>query len=131
MSDEALEVRKHFSVYADAITAFATAQLVGFTLLMTHGDCFTRNVLAGLWYAVCIGGIVNVAYLILVFLCHQGAGKIPIESGSIASALRGVWTLRYVIIAIDLLVTVLLPLAINYGWHHAQFFIDCKPGYSL
>jgi hypothetical protein len=39
------------------------------------------------------------------------------ESGAIASVLRGVWMLRYAIITIDLLVTVLLPLAINYGWH--------------
>jgi hypothetical protein len=117
MSDEAIEMRKQFSVYADAITAFATAQLVAFMLLMTHGDCFTRNVLAGLWYAVCIGAIANVTYLILVFLCHQGADKFPMESGAIASVLRGVWMLRYAIITIDLLVTVLLPLAINYGWH--------------
>ncbi len=62
MSDETTETRKQFAVYADAITAFAAAQLVGFILLMTHGDCFTRNVLSGLWYAVCIGVVVNVAY---------------------------------------------------------------------
>jgi Ser/Thr protein kinase RdoA (MazF antagonist) len=55
MSDEATEIRKQFTAYADAITTFATAQLVGFTLLMTHGDCFTKNVLVGLWYTVCVG----------------------------------------------------------------------------
>jgi hypothetical protein len=77
MSDEFAEMRKQFAAYADAITAFATAQLIGFTLLMTHGDCFTRNVLSGLWYAVCIGGLVNVAYLVLVFLCHRGADSTP------------------------------------------------------
>ena len=127
MQDEATEMRKQFTVYADAITAFATAQLVGFMLLMTHGDCFTRNVLSSLWYAVCIGGVVNVAYLVLVFLCHRGADKIPKQSvAAIPPVLRGVRILRYVIILTDLLVTVLLPLAINYGWHHAQFFIDCK-----
>ncbi len=124
-------MRKQFAVYADAITAFATAQLVAFILIMTHGDCFTRNVLSGLRYAVCIGAIVNVAYLTLVFLCHRAADKIPTESAPIASALRGVRILRYVIILADLLATVLLPLAINYGWHHSQFFIDCKPTWKF
>ena len=126
MSDESAEMRKQFAAYADAITAFATAQLIGFTLLMTHGDCFTRNVLSGLWYAVSIGGLVNVTYLLLVFLCHRGTDSIPKGSVAVASATSGVRMLRYIIIGIDLLVTVLLPLAINYGWHHAQFFIDCK-----
>jgi hypothetical protein len=127
MTDEATEMRKQFVLYADAITAFATAQLVGFMLLLTHGDCFTRNVLSALWYAVCIGALANVAYLILLFLCHQGADKFPNESVAIAPALRSVRTVRYAIIITDLLVTVLVPLAINYGWHHTEFFIDCKP----
>jgi hypothetical protein len=126
MSDEAIEVRKQFAVYADAITAFATAQVVGFMLLMTHGDCFTRNVLSGLWYAVGIGVAVNFGYVFLVFLCHQGADKIPRQPVAIAPALRGVRMVRYVIIGIDLLVTFFLPLVINYGWHHSKFFIDCK-----
>jgi len=126
-SDEATEVRKQFGAYADAITAFATAQSVGFMLLMTHGDCFTKNVLSGLSYAITFGCIANVAYIVLVFLCHRRADKIPKEeSGAIAPALRGVWTLRYIIIVIDLLATVFVTLGINYGWHHAQFFIDCK-----
>ena len=129
MSNEATEMQKQLTLYADAITAFATAQLVGFTLLMAHGDCFTRNVLRGRWYAVCVGGVVNVAYLILVFLCHQEADKIPNESPAIVPARRGVAMLRYAIIVTDLLVTLLLPLAINYGWRHTKFFIDCKaPG---
>jgi hypothetical protein len=53
--------------------------------------------------------------------------SIPDESVAVVSAFRGVRTLRYVMIGADLLVTILLPLAINYGWHHAQFSIDCKP----
>ena len=57
---------------------------------------------------------------------RQEADKILDEPVAIAPALRGVRTLRYVIILTDLLVTVLLPLAINYGWHHARFLIDCK-----
>jgi hypothetical protein len=84
MSDEVTEMRMQLAVYADAITAFATAQSVRFVLFMARGDCSTRNVLSGLWYAVCIGGVVNVAYLILVFLSHQGADKIPKDSGAIA-----------------------------------------------
>jgi len=126
MSDEAAEIRKQFAVYADAITAFATVQVVGLMLLMAHGDCFTRNVLGGLWYTVCIGVVINIVYLIVVFLCHQAADKIHKPTVAIAPALRSVQMLRYVIIVTDLLVTILLPLAINYGWHHGQFFIDCK-----
>ena len=126
MSDEATEMRKQLALYADAITAFATAQLVGFVFLMAHGDCFTRNVLSGLSYAVWIGGAVNVVYLVLVFLCHREADKISKASVEIAPAVRAVRMLRYVIILVDLLVTVFLPLAINHGWHSAQFFIDCK-----
>ncbi|SRR6266404_4845390 len=126
MSDEATEIRKQFTAYADAITAFATAQLIGLTFLMTHGDCFTKNVLGGLWYAICIGVVVNVAYLILVVLCHREADKIPMESVALASAVRRLRAWRYVIIATDLVVSALLPLAINYAWHQGQFFIDCK-----
>ena len=59
--NEATEMGKQFAVHADTITAFATVQLVGFMLLMTHGDCFTRNVLSGLCDAVAIGGVVNLA----------------------------------------------------------------------
>jgi hypothetical protein len=77
LSDEAFEVRKQFAAYADAITAFATAQLVGFILLMAHGDCFTRNVLNGYWYAVCVGAVVNAGYFVLIFLCHREANKFP------------------------------------------------------
>jgi len=126
MTDEAVELRKQLVVYADAITAFATAQLIGFVLLLTHGDCFTQNVLGGLWYAVCIGAVVNAAYLVLVSLCHRAADKTSMGSPTIASVLRGVRMVRYVIIMADLLITVLLPLAINYGSRHGQFFIDCK-----
>lgn len=126
MSDEPSEMRKQFAVYADTITAFATAQLVGFVLLMTRGDCFTRNVLSGLWYAVCIGGIVNVAYFVLIVLCHRGADMIPNGSVVIAQVLRRIRMLRYAIIVTDLLVTVSLPLVINHSRSIGQFFIDCK-----
>ena len=126
MPDEATEMRKQFAVYADAITAFATAQLVGFVLLMAHGDCFTRNVLSGLWYAACIGGIVNVAYLMLVFLCHAAADKVPGRPIALVPVVRSVRRFRYIIIVADLLVTVFILFVINYGWHHARFLIDCK-----
>jgi hypothetical protein len=126
MSDETTEMRKQFGVYADAITAFATAQVVGFVLLMAHGDCFAKNVLRGLWYAVCVGGVVNVGYLALVILCDQGADEISKPSVAIAPALRQLRRLRYGIIVLDLLVTVFLPIAINHGWKRGDFFIDCK-----
>lgn len=119
MSEEPKPTRKQLSTYADAITAFATAQLVGFILLMAHGDCFTRNVLGGIGYAVGIGVAVNLGYLSLVVLCHAKDGNFGKEEGVI----RGI---RYTIIVVDLFATASIPLAINYGWQHGRFFIDCK-----
>jgi len=119
MSDEPADMRKQLSTYADAITAFATAQLVGFILLMTHGDCFTKNVLSGIGYAVGIGAAVNLFYLSLVILCQSKDDCLSKEAGVIRK-------IRYAIILVDLVATVLIPLAIYYGWHHGQFFIDCK-----
>lgn len=128
MSDQAMDVRRQFGVYADAITGFATAQMVGFTILMAQGGCFTRNVLGGLRYAVWVGVLANVAYVVFIFLCHSAADKIPMESVATAAALDRVRKLRYIIVTAGLLVTVLLPFAIDYGWHHGNFFIDCKAG---
>jgi hypothetical protein len=71
MSDEAKQMRRQLSSYADAITAFATAQLVGFMLLMTHGDCSTKNVSNSTGYAAGIGVAANACYLGLVVLCHS------------------------------------------------------------
>jgi len=119
MSDEPADMRKQLSTYADAITAFATAQLVGFILLMTHGDCFTKNVLSGIGYAVGIGAAVNLFYLSLVILCQSKDDYLSKEAGVIRK-------IRYAIILVDLFATVLIPLAIYYGWHHGQFFIDGK-----
>jgi hypothetical protein len=108
MSDEPADMRKQLSTYADAITAFATAQLIGFILLMTHGDCFTRNVLSGIGYAVGIGAAVNLFYLSLVILCQSKDGYVSNEAGVIRK-------IRYAIILVDLFATVLIPLAIYYG----------------
>ena len=119
MSEEPKDTRKQLSTYADAITAFATAQLVGFILLMTHGDCFTKNVLGGIGYAVGFGAAVNLGYLSLVVLCHAKSGNLGKEEGVIRK-------IRYTIILVDLFATVSIPLAINYGLHHGRFFIDCK-----
>ena len=119
MADETNGVRKQLSTYADAITAFATAQLVGFILLMTHGDCFTKNVLSGIGYAVGIGAAVNLCYLSLIVLCHLKDDNLGREAGVIRK-------IRYAIILVDLVATVLIPFALNYGWHHGRFFIDCK-----
>lgn len=112
-------MRSQFFTYADAITAFATAQAVGFILLMTHGDCFTRNVLGGLWYAVGMGAAANLCYLALVVLCHHAGAEVDKEPHVIGK-------IRYVIILADLAATALIPLAINYGLQQGNFFIDCK-----
>jgi hypothetical protein len=128
MSDEITESRKQLTTYADAITAFATAQLVGFVFLMAHGDCFTRNILGGLRYTVGVGAFVNLCYVFLVFLCHQGADKIRKDSPAVAPVMRGVRLLRYLILFADLIVTVSLPFGINHGLHGDKptFFLDCK-----
>jgi hypothetical protein len=39
------DTASRLTLYADAITAFVTAQLIGFIYLLAHGDCFARNVL--------------------------------------------------------------------------------------
>lgn len=125
---EVTEARKQLTTYADAITAFATAQLVAFVFLMAHGDCFTKNVLGGICYAVGVGAFINICYMFLVFLCHQGLDKIGNGETAIASVMRGVRLLRYLILLTDLIVTVSLPFAINYGLHSnpQTFFLDCK-----
>lgn len=125
-SDEATEMRKQFAVYADAITAFATVQLVGYLLLMARGDCFAKNVLSGFWYAIVIGGIINALYLFFVVLCDKGADEICKVSAAIAPSLRKLRWLRYGIIGLDLIVTVCVPIALNCGWKRGDFFIDCK-----
>ena len=122
----ALEMRKQFATYADAITAFATAQLIGYLLLLTHGDCFTLNVITAIWWAAPIGAAVNLFYVRLVFLCHRAARKLPDQPVGNASAVHSIERLRYIILAADVFFTLVVPFAIRYGWSTSHFFIDCK-----
>ena len=130
MTDETKELPKQLGLYADAITGFATVQLVGFVFLMTHGDCFTKNVVDSRWYAIGIGVIVNVMYLALVYFCHRGEDQVfgltYTRNQDVDPIVRGVQAIRYTIIALDGIVTMLLPLAINYGFNHHQFHVDCR-----
>ena len=63
MSDASKDMVKQLGLYADTITAFATAQLLAFIYLMAQGGCFTKNVLTPIWLPVGIGILVNAAYL--------------------------------------------------------------------
>jgi hypothetical protein len=130
MCDEATEMRKQFGVYADAITAFATVQLVGFLFLIAHGDCFAKNVLSSLGWTGGMGFIVNIGYLVLVVLCDIRTDKISKASDAPLPEFRRSRTIlryaRYTIILVDLIATVGLPILMNQGWKRGEFFIDCK-----
>ena len=128
MMYETKELVKQLELYADAITGFATVQLVAFILLMTHGDCFTQNVLDGLWWAAGIGGIVNAMYFTLIWLCHRGENK-TLGYKEILTAdpiMHMVRAARYTIIGVDCVVTILLPFAIEHGVAQKQFHIYWK-----
>ncbi|MGP0021163.1 MAG: hypothetical protein ACLPHP_21510 [Candidatus Sulfotelmatobacter sp.] len=119
-TDEKKERRKELSTYADGITAFSTAQLIGFVLLMTHGDCFTQNVLSGLSFAITIGVTANLFYIGLVVLC-QSSIAMTVSHDSILK------TVRLGILSLNLAATILILLGINHGWHDPKhpFVIDC------
>ena len=92
---ETKELVKQLELYADAITGFATVQLIGFMLLMTHGDCFTKNVVDGIWWALPIGAVVNLMYLTLICRCHRGENKaLGTSSKAIRSSDPVMWGVR-------------------------------------
>ena|ERR1700733_3381674 len=131
MSDASKEMTKQLELYADAITAFATAQLLSFTFLMAQGNCFTKNVLKHVSVPIVLGMIVNAAYFVLVYSCHRAEDRIaePAEANEdvIGGVVSNVRMTRYIILAVDCAMTVGVLGLIAYGFYcHHQFYIDCK-----
>jgi hypothetical protein len=125
MAELSAEMRKQLLAYADAITAFATAQFVAYTFLLTHGHCFTLNIITAIWWAAPVGALANGVYIWLVWRCYHAATQ------GLAQLDVPVWKIqkvRYIILAIDLILTCAIPFGIRHGWCAIprQFFIDCK-----
>ena len=148
MSDASKEIEKQLGLYADAITAFATAQLLAFIYLMAQGGCFTRNVLSSMWLPIGISIVVNLVYLALVRWCHRALGKISEATGARKAAdaaatgtgkstetnedvvvqriVRSIHTARCRIIIADLAMSVGVLGLIRLGVYLGRFCFDCK-----
>lgn len=130
MSDASKEMTKQLELYADAITAFATAQLLSFTYLMAQGSCFTRNVLNHVWIPIVMSILVNAAYITLVHLCHRAEDGIVRASesreGVIDGIVTNIWKIRYIILVVDCAMTVGVFGLILLGVTHNEFHFDCK-----
>ncbi len=128
--DEIKDFIKQLGLYADAITGFATVQLVAFVFLVAHGDCFSRNIADARWWVIGIGALINVLYLSLVHFCHEAEDQIldqtHVRNEATSSIVKRIRYMRYAIISVDAVATVLLPLMIQWGLNRGQFHIDCK-----
>jgi hypothetical protein len=128
--DEIGGITKQLELYADAVTAFATVQLVGFVLLLAHGDCFSLNIADAKWWVFGIGGAVNLLYLCLVYLCHSEEKRVRhsqrTQNKTTEPVLKRIQSTRCVIIIFEGLVTMALPFAIVFGLANHSFHIDCK-----
>jgi hypothetical protein len=128
--DDGRDMTKQLELYADAVTAFSTVQLVGFVLLVAHGDCFSLNIVDAKWWVCGIGGAVNLFYLFLVYRCHDAERQVShptrTESHTMEPIIRGIQSIRYTIIILEALATAALPFAIAFGLADHSFHIDCK-----
>src|SRR6202035_4135207 len=125
MAELSVEMQKQLFTYADAITAFATAQFVAYTFLLTRGDCFALNIITAIWWAATVGVLANAFYIWLVRRCYRTATQ---GLNHCDSSVWDIQKMRYIILAVDLFFTVAIPFGIRHGWcaPHRQFFIDCK-----
>jgi hypothetical protein len=130
LSDASKDMVKQLGLYADTITAFATAQLLAFIYLMAQGGCFTKNVLTPIWLPVGIGILVNAAYLRLVYLCHSAEERIfkatETREDVIQGIARSLQKTRYIIIIVDCAMTVGVLGLIRLGVCLGRFHFDCK-----
>jgi hypothetical protein len=119
---------KQLVIYADAITAFAAAQLLAFIYLLAHGDCFTVNVLRCVWFPVVGSIVVNCVYLGLVRACRRGETAIlaPVRNDNITRRVNSTWRVRYGIIIAGMIFTVVLLFWVDHNIRHHRFCIDCK-----
>jgi hypothetical protein len=103
--DEIRDLVKQLRQYVDAITGFATVQLVAFVFLVAHGDCFSRNIEDARWWFIAIGGLMNVLYLSLVHFCHQAEDQIldqtHARNEATSSIVKRIRYMRYAIISVD------------------------------
>ncbi len=135
MSDASKEMEKQLGLYADTMTAVATAQLLAFIYQMAQGARFMKNVLSHIWLPIGIVSAVNLTYLGLVRWCHRalgrisgatGAGKAPAEDIEVQGIARSIQTARCWIIVADLVMTLGVLGLIYLGVHWGQFCFDCK-----
>jgi hypothetical protein len=134
MSDASKEMVKQLGLYADTITAFATAQLLGFIYLMAQGGCFTQNVLTCIWVPIGISFLVSAVYLTLVCLCHSAEDRIfatkpeTVEKRDnvIQSIVNGFRTTRKTIITLDWVATIAVLWLIHHGMSQGKFSFACK-----
>jgi hypothetical protein len=131
MSDASNAMTKQLGRYADAITAFATAQLLSFTFLMAQGNCFTKNVLKHVSVPILLGVVVNAAYYVLVYSCHRAEHRIVKATKPREDVIEGVVSnigmTRYIILIVDCAMTVGVLGLIAFGFYcRHEFYIDGK-----
>ncbi len=128
VSAEAKDFAKQLVLYADAITAFAVVQLLGFIYLLAHGDCFTMNVLYKIYVPTLLTFAVNGVYLLLVWSCHRGENSIfgSSRDTAITDLVDRTWQVRYAIIIAAGLFTVFLLWLVWYSMSIHAFYVDCK-----
>ena len=131
VSEEAKDFAKQLVLYADAITAFAAAQLLAFIYLLAHGDCFTVNVMYKVQFPIVGSVIVSGVYFLLVRSCRRGANRILRFSKNhraIAPLVNKTWRLRYAIILVGCAATVGVLALVKHSITCHSFSIDCKDG---
>ncbi|MFZ0335687.1 MAG: hypothetical protein WAN10_14580 [Candidatus Acidiferrales bacterium] len=130
MSEASREMVKQLELYADAITAFATAQLLTFIYLMAQGSCFTKNVLNHISVPIVLGILVNAAYFALVYSCHRAEDRIVAATEPREDVIQGIVKnlrrTRYIILIVDCVMTVGVLGLIDLGVYFSEFHFDCK-----
>ena len=130
MHNRSKEMLKQLGLYADAITAFATAQLLTFIYVMAEGSCFTKNVLNHASLPIALGILVNAAYFALVRSCHRAEDRIvaatEARDGVIEGIVRNLRKTRYIILIVDCAITVGVLGLIDLGVYLQEFRFDCK-----
>lgn len=115
-------------LYADAITAFTVVQLIAFIYLLSHGDCFTANVLNGVYGSVVLSLFVSGVNLFLVKRCQQGenciygASRDPI----IVPLVNGAWRVRYALIVAAGMTNIAVLGLLSLAKASGRLFIDCS-----
>jgi hypothetical protein len=131
MAIEANDLSKQLGQYADGIAAFSIIQFIGFTFNLSHGDCFTANVMESPLLAMIAGAVINAAYLGLVFLCRSGQKRLGTgaHSGTDGSAIgiqKNIWLARILSIGVVLILTVAVVAWAWWNNNRGHFHMSCK-----